>query len=232
MVSEKLMRPAKYAEHKLLTSILNGELTPGMALPGERKLAEQIGVTRPTLRETLQRMAREGWIKIRHGKSTIVNDYMTEGGMGLLSTLARYGEYLPDTFIENFLRIRCIVLPPVAKMAVLNDPEPLYEYLENSEALELDAEEFTEYDWNLQLLMASKSGNPLFRMILNDFGFMYRTMGVIYFSDKNARELSLEYYRKLKELIKAKDSVGSENLVREIMEKAVEVWNAVYGKAK
>lgn len=230
MVSEKLMRPAKYAEHTLLTLILTGEFTPGMALPGERKLAEQIGVTRPTLRETLQRMSREGWLKIRHGKSTIVNDYMNEGGMGLLSTLAKFGDYLPESFIENFLNIRCVVLPQVARMTVERNPELLLEYLEQSEGLDDDPEIYTDYDWKLQLLMASNSGNPLYRMILNDFDFMYRTMGVVYFSDKDARALSLEYYRSLAKAVKASDSMETENLVREIMEKAVTIWGVVYGK--
>ena len=72
---EQLLRPTQYVEKILVTAFLDGTYPTGASLPNERSLAEQIGVTRPTLRETLQRLATEGWIKIRHGKSTVVRNY-------------------------------------------------------------------------------------------------------------------------------------------------------------
>ena len=59
------MKPQQFAEHTLLMHILNNTYPPGSRLPNERELAEQIGVTRPTLRETLQRLAREKWLNDR-----------------------------------------------------------------------------------------------------------------------------------------------------------------------
>ncbi len=227
MTPEKMMKPAEYAEHLLLTSILNGELKPGQALPGERKLAEQLGITRPTLRETLQRMAREGWFKIAHGKSTIVNDYMEEGGMGLLSTLVQYGEYLPEKFIEHFLNIRCVLIPFLARKTVIKNPDVLQEYLERSVAFDVDAETFMNYDWELQRLMASMSGNPLYRMILNDFNDMYRKMGVEYFKFDNAKKSSLDYYNRLLGAVKKRDADAAESIVRNVMDEALEIWVAL-----
>jgi GntR family transcriptional regulator, negative regulator for fad regulon and positive regulator of fabA len=71
----RAFRPREYAEHRLITAILDGTYPPETALPAERAMAETLGITRPTLRETLQRLSREGWIRIRHGKSSVVNDY-------------------------------------------------------------------------------------------------------------------------------------------------------------
>ena len=48
-----------YVEQALLTAILDGTYPPGTALPNERELAAQLQVTRPTLREALQRLARD-----------------------------------------------------------------------------------------------------------------------------------------------------------------------------
>ena len=56
--------PTQHVEKYLVTALLDGTYAPGAALPSERSLANEIGVTRPTLRETLQRLANEGWITI------------------------------------------------------------------------------------------------------------------------------------------------------------------------
>ena len=227
MISEKLMRPAQYAEHKLLTAILGGEFQPGSILPGERKLAEMIGVTRPTLREILQKMSRDGWLNIRHGKSTMVRDYMNEGGMGVLSTLARFGDQLPLSYVEHFLKVRCVVLPPISKMAMENQPEQFENFLVQAAGLSENSEAYTDYDWKLQLNMASMSCNPFFRIILNDFDFLYRKMGGDYFKSKEARMLSQAYYSELLSLVRKKDGEGVQRRVAKVMDDALNLWKTL-----
>ena len=51
-------KPAEVAESRLITAILDGRFPIGQPLPPERELAGQLGVSRPALREALQRMAR------------------------------------------------------------------------------------------------------------------------------------------------------------------------------
>jgi GntR family negative regulator for fad regulon and positive regulator of fabA len=113
------LRPTQYAESILVTSILDGTYPAGTPLPGERLMADQIGVTRPTLRETLQRLAGEGWVKIKHGKPTVVNDYWLEGGLGMIGTLAKYTKFLPNGFITQLLEVRAVLLPPVAELTAM-----------------------------------------------------------------------------------------------------------------
>lgn len=66
--------PAGFAEEFLIESIWNNRFPPVSILHAERKLSDLIGVTRTTLREVLQRLARDGWLKIQHGKPTQVNN--------------------------------------------------------------------------------------------------------------------------------------------------------------
>jgi GntR family negative regulator for fad regulon and positive regulator of fabA len=139
----QLLRPTQYAEKILVTAMLDGTYPTGAALPNERSLAQQIGITRPTLRETLQRLAGEGWIKIRHGKPTVVNDYWQQGGLGLLSTLAKYGEFLPNGFITHLLEVRLTMLPPVAKQATAYRPDIISNYLDSARKLTEDAKAFS-----------------------------------------------------------------------------------------
>ena len=120
----------QHAEHRLITSVLDGTYPPGARLPGERTLAVELGVTRPTLREILQRLARHGWLTIRHGKATVVNDYWRTGGMGVLRTLAGYMDYLPDGFFKYLLEVRADLLPGMAERAVERAPVRILSYLE------------------------------------------------------------------------------------------------------
>ena len=56
----KAQSPAGFAEEYIIESIWNNRFPPGTILPAERELSELIGVTRTTLREVLQRLARDG----------------------------------------------------------------------------------------------------------------------------------------------------------------------------
>lgn len=57
---------------QLETMILEGTLEPGQRLPPERVLAEQFGVSRPSLREAVQRLAAKGLLKSRQGGGNYV----------------------------------------------------------------------------------------------------------------------------------------------------------------
>jgi DNA-binding FadR family transcriptional regulator len=49
-----------------------GELGPGAQLPGERELADRLGVSRGTVREAVQFLQALGLVEIRHGSGTFV----------------------------------------------------------------------------------------------------------------------------------------------------------------
>ncbi len=218
------LRPAEYVERKVVTSILEGTYPPGSVLPDERTLAKQLGVTRPTLRETLQRLASEGWITIRHGKPTVVNDYWEQGGLSVLSTLARYDEHLPDGFVAHLLEVRVTLLPAAARMAARNAPEALLEHLGRAESLDDDPEKFAEYDWELQLLMVKHSRNPVFTLIYNDFAAMFKTMGVRYFRFEEARDASRTYYVDVSRAIE-QGGEDVERIVGSVMERVMGLWS-------
>ncbi len=57
---------------QLETMILEGTLKAGERLPAERALAESFGVSRPSLREAIQKLAAKGLLVSRHGGGTFV----------------------------------------------------------------------------------------------------------------------------------------------------------------
>jgi GntR family transcriptional repressor for pyruvate dehydrogenase complex len=54
--------------------ILEGLLEPGDRLPSERQLAQELNVSRPSLREALQKMEAAGLVETRHGGGTYVRN--------------------------------------------------------------------------------------------------------------------------------------------------------------
>src|SRR6187399_3743270 len=72
---------------QILADVLSGEMQPGESLPSERRLAEVLGVSRPAVREALQRMAATRLVEVRHGGATTVRDFRRYAGMDLLPRL-------------------------------------------------------------------------------------------------------------------------------------------------
>lgn len=217
------LRPAEYVEKFVITSILDGTYPIGSALPNERALAVNLGVTRPTLRETLRRLAGEGWITIHHGKPTIVNDYWLEGGLGLLGTLSRYADFLPNGFITHLLEVRLAMLPPLAGRAAACHPRLILDYLTKAPTLTEDAQAFAKFDWHLHMLMARTSQNPVFSLILNDFASIFNNMALIYFSNKSARRASREFYLELGRALET-GTEAVEPIVKKAMEQSILIW--------
>lgn len=224
---KKLMRPAEAARDHILSGILSGTYQPGSSLPPERDLAVVIGVTRPTLRETLRGLASEGWVSIRQGKPTVVNDYWKDGGLKLLSAMARYFRYLPPNFVGHLLNLRLDLIPAMAVRAARNCPQAVLLHLEKAAGLEDDAESYTLFDWELQRLMAEHSGNPLFSMIVNDFAEVFEALARPYFETGGGRASSAAYYRTLSEAVKKGDPEAIAATVRNVMRESILLWESL-----
>lgn len=220
------LRPTQYVENFLVTSILDGTYPIGASLPNERSLSALLGVTRPTLRETLQRLENEGWLKIRHGKSTKVNDYWRKGGLSLLGTLAKYAQYLPNGFITQLLQVRLTLLPSVARTAAEHHPNLILDHLQAAIKLPDEAVAYANYDWKLQIQMARHSNNPIFPLILNDFASIFTTMAKRYFSQQIARQASREYYRQLSRAI-GNGGAAVEKVVKAAMAQSISIWKQI-----
>ncbi len=224
MIADRPFKPAEFTEKKLIESILDGSYPIGTNLPSERTLAQTLGVTRPTLREVLQRLSKEGWVLIRHGKPTRVNDYLSQGGLGILRAMARYGHHLSDEMISNLMGVRIALMPEIAVLAAENDPLSMRVHLMQAARLQEDPGDFARFDWELQLIMGNATGNPVFNMILNDFTPLYEKLGQYFYQTPEARQFSLAYYRDLDHLL-AEDIPGIRQRVRAAMEDAVSIWH-------
>jgi GntR family transcriptional regulator, negative regulator for fad regulon and positive regulator of fabA len=217
-------KPAEIAEQRLLDAILSGHFAVNSNLPGERDLAEQVGVTRPTLREALQRLARDGWLEIQHGKPTRVRDYWLEGNMGVLSVLAQMPSQQTPDFVTHLLEIRVLLAPTYTRQALERASSNIAAFLTSYAAIEETASAFARADWELHHILTLRADNPIFRLLLNSFYNLYQVMGEHYFVTSESRNRSRAYYDELLNCAKKNAYLKAETLTREVMEESLALW--------
>ncbi|XAW90285.1 fatty acid metabolism transcriptional regulator FadR [Vibrio sp. CDRSL-10 TSBA] len=261
----KAKSPAGFAEKYIIESIWNGRFPPGSILPAERELSELIGVTRTTLREVLQRLARDGWLTIQHGKPTKVNQFMETSGLHILDTLMTLDVDNATNIVEDLLAARTNISPIFMRYAFKvnkeNSARTIHTVIESCEALvaseswdefiasspyaekilqqvkddgEKDEEKrqqlllaktFNFYDYMLFQRLAFHSGNQIYGLIFNGLRKLYDRVGSYYFSNPEARQLALRFYRDLLDVCESGDRDQLPNLIRQYGIASAQVWN-------
>lgn len=126
---------------QLLDEMLGGELAAGTALPSERRLAEVLGVSRPAVREALQRLVHAGFVDVRQGDSTTVRDFRRLGGLDLLPRLLLARGGLDLGVARRILEARAHVGPKIAELAAARGGADAAEHLSRAvDALRADAD--------------------------------------------------------------------------------------------
>ena len=225
-------RRRDYAEAALVEAILDGSFPPGSALPGERVLAEQLGVTRPTLREAMQRLARDGWLTVAHGKPTEVNDFWTAGGLNVLSKLVEHRDQLPPNFIRQLLEVRLHLAPAYTRAAVDRAAPQVAQCLASGPTLTDGPGDFARFDWLLHHRLTVLSGNPIYTLILNGFQGFYEVVAERYFTSDGTRALSAAFYRDLRAVAQRADATAADALCRQVMQASIDAWDAGHGATK
>lgn len=217
-------KPTDLAEKQLLAAILDGSFPVGGALPSERELAQALGITRPTLREALQRLARDGWIQIRQGKSTIVSDFWKDGNLVMLNALSQQSDTFTQGFVDHLLEVRAALAPAYTRQAFSHSSEALVELLEPYLNLADTPEAYAQADQELHHQLTLLSGNPIFTLIYNGFRRLSYQAGLHYFAQEQARRYSQAYYQGLLEDARQKDAESAANRTEKVMQDSIAFW--------
>lgn len=220
----KAKGPADVAEQYLIESIWNGSIAINSLLPAERLLANKIGVTRTTLREVLQRLAKDGWITIQHGKATRVNDFWQTSGLNILSTLTRLDINRRSDFIDQLMSVRTNISTIILRMAAKHNHQSVLAFLENAPSIDASSEIFTEFDYRFYHHVAVSSNNMIYVLILNGLQDLYRKVGTFYFSNTEARLIALKFYVDIKKVLEEGEPQRIMQIVRESAFASGKIW--------
>ncbi len=220
----KAQSPAGFAEEYIVESIWSGRFPPGTILPAERELSELIGVTRTTLREVLQRLARDGWLTIQHGKPTKVNNFWESCGLNILETLARLDQDGIPELVDNLLAARTNLSAVFIRSAIRNNPQESAEIIARYKNVEEDGKAFAQFDYQLNHDLALASGNKVFVLMMNGFRGLYSRIGGFFFAEQQARDVAKSFYAKLLAVAESGEYETVPAVIREYGIESGKVW--------
>lgn len=205
-------------------SILGGELKIQEPLQSERDLSVHYKVGRPTIREALQRLERDGWITSRKGMPAIANDYWKQGNLMTIVTILQHEEDIPDAFIIHMLELRVAITPAYFRDALEHNKLKVISLFAPFEDVPDSANAYAEFDWHIQHRVAMLSPNPIYLLILNSFKDVYIKMAERYFSDPTHRAASKDYYDHLLKWVLDGDIQQAGQTIRDMMETSIRLW--------
>jgi len=187
MQFETLKRVPAYvmAENAIKDMILSGKLGPGDLLPGEHALAEQLGVTRPTLREAMRSLQGSGLIERGHRRRMKVAAPSSE----ISSSAIRNAIVMHDITYRELWEVSTALEPLAARMAAERITPDLLERietnLEHTRACVDDPKELVQADIEFHELVCEASGNhalqlartPLSEFLAAAYGVVTQKLG-------------------------------------------------------
>ncbi|HSE54385.1 MAG TPA: GntR family transcriptional regulator [Nocardioidaceae bacterium] len=193
---------------QILSDVVDGELAPGESLPSERRLAEVLGVSRPAVREALQRMAQARLVEVRHGGATTVREFRRSAGLDLLPRLlVRNGE-LDVSVARSILEARLAIAPEVAALAAERGSAAVHEALQEAiAALEADEDPVARQRAALTFWdhMVDGADSVVFRLMFNSLRAAYEPTIDALAVLMEAEVSQLEGYREVRAAVVAHD---------------------------
>lgn len=194
----------------LLDRLRNGEFPPGSRLPAERQLAEELSVSRPTVREALAALELMGVVDTHVGAGTFVREVPSDNDEDAQAKAAA------DASPQEILRVRLLIEPGVTRLAAANwDRQALaaiarpVRQVERSAAAGSD-EHPTKEDRQFHTAIAQATGNhvligllaPLWAMMSQN---LWRNLKERDWNANHTRQVAREH-REIYEAIAARDA--------------------------
>lgn len=154
------------AVEKLKAMIVSGELKPGDKLPREATLAEDLGLSRSSLREAVRALSMVRILDVRRGDGTYVSSLTSES---LLEALSFIVEFHRDASVLELLEVRRILEPAgCARAAVVASEEQLAAIGEILARATPDSsvDELVQADVEFHRAIAAASGNAVLASLI------------------------------------------------------------------
>ena len=195
---------------QILKLVRDGALKPGDRLPPERELAQQMNVSRASVREAMRLMDVQGLVIIRPGAGTFITEDTVEVIVQAFSSLLSG----PTSAARDIFEMRLILEPQVVSLAAERasdaDIRRMQEILEQQEADISDGGTGVEFDSEFHFAIAQATKNSALIAVthaMSDLLSQSRDSALL--SPERSNQ-SLQSHRRILETIRDRQSKSAE----------------------
>ncbi len=145
------------------------QLKPGSKLPSETRIASDLGISRPVVREAMRSLASSGLIELAAGKRAMV--VALDGGM--VSQVIENAMLIGQADVRDVLELRRGLEIGMVALAAERRTDTTVAELRAISAEMADsigsARRYSTLDMQLHLALATASGNPLYTILIEAF---------------------------------------------------------------
>lgn len=195
--------------------ILRGILRPGERLPSERGLAEELGVSRPSLRDALAELAERGLLISRAGSGVFVADVLGSAFSPALIQLFSSHEEAVSDYIAFRRDIEALAAERAARLGSETDLQVIDTIFRKMEAAhqKRDPSDEAQLDAEFHMAIIEASHNVIMLHMLRSMFDLLR-QGVFYnrqvmFLNRMTRDQLLDQHRAINTAVQARDAVAA-----------------------
>jgi len=195
---EKIEKVVTYKDKvykEIKAAIIAQKIKPCEIL-NERKLAEELGISRTPVREALQMLVNDGWVSVEPWKGAYVNP-ITE-------------QVLTEVF-QVRLALESLAMELIVEKISIEELDTISEILVKQEKLKenYQADEFIKVDREFHMVLAGITNNKILIDMLNNLSDMIRRIGVQAVQDVNRYMETLDEHYNILNALKEKNKAGS-----------------------
>uniref|UniRef100_UPI0031013628 FadR/GntR family transcriptional regulator n=1 Tax=Neorhizobium sp. EC2-8 TaxID=3129230 RepID=UPI0031013628 len=211
--------------HVLVDKIVSGELAEGSTLPNEAELKEQYGVSRTTLRESMQHIVAQGMVRSRTRAGTIVlpREHWNYLDPIVLDAAMRHPK--DERFYTSLVDARMVLEPAAAAGAAENATTKqimvIAEAFDNMVAAHsLYTDAWSEADLAFHTAIINASGNWVFRQFATAIGAALLASFRITNRASQSHEHALETHNRVLEAIRMRNPVEARKAMERLVHSA------------
>ena len=218
--------------------IAAGEFAVGDKLPAERELAQQLGVSRPSVREALIALEVEGWIEVRVGSGVVVLErsrrtVASSSGSAATSYAAEWGPL-------ELIRARKVVEGEIAALAAAQarrrDVQAMSSAIETMREMADRQMLPIEADRAFHLAITDACGNAVLSETVQAYwnsrrGPIFTRLGGHFESDASWRA-AISEHESIRDAIGQRDAPGARAAMHQHMDRAHRRFSASWRRAR
>lgn len=222
----------KQVADQLQELIIAESLLPGNRLPGERELAERMGVSRSVVREAIRVLSDRGLVCVKSGCGTYVQEFTHKdaaASIELFLKLKHSPRALQDVYeVRRMIEVEAAGL--AAQRASQENLRAMEQAIAGMAAHKDDPEAYTRYDVAFHAAVAAATRNDLLAVLLSPVTDLLTEMVRVSLHAPGAAEQGLAHHRSVLNALQSGDPAEARRAMLEHIEHAHELVESTHSK--